>query len=347
MRKQYLIIFALFFCIPVFSKDGDPLGNQIVKRFTTSAEGATKWGLIHYPSDFFTTQQKYPLMVFNHGIGESGGEESLLPRLNRNGPGWYIANQAWNLRVTSPSNGRPYEFLYFALQDGISSPSPEEIMYVINNDPVLRDRIDRNGIFITGISVGGGSTIRATLTSREVSASIAAIVPMSAAETYNTTDLSLAMEMKIPVWAFHGLLDSVALARVTTAPYIEAMTKVNPLKTRWTQLPLRHSGWNTLYSPGYRENFNGVSMNVYEWMLSNMKNQELVLATRIDTFSAESANGSTQLKWRTAEETENQKFVVERSEDGINFTSVGELPSKAANGNSAQPINYTFTHNYK
>ena len=347
MRKQYLIILALLACVPVFSKDGDSLGNQIVRRFTTSAGGASKWGLIRYPSDFFTSQNKYPLIVFNHGVGEIGTGDSLLSRLNRYGPGFYMANQAWNLSATSPLNGRPYQFIYFAMQDQSWSPTPEEMMYVINNDPAIKDRVDRNGIFITGISAGGGNTIKTTLTSREMSTSIAAIVPMSAAPSFDWNNIELAKEMKIPVWAFHGLLDSVAFAQTTTAPYIGHLSSVNPRKTRWTQLPLRHNGWNTLYAPTYRENIDGISMNIYEWMLYNMKNQELVLATHIDSFAASSADGRTVLNWRTASESDNQKFIIERSEDGVDFKPVGELPSKASGGNSNQPIQYTFTHLYK
>jgi predicted esterase len=347
MRKHSLIILSLLACIPVLSKDGDPLGNQVVKRFTVSSSGASKWGLIHYPSDFYTSQKKYPIIVFNHGIGESGRGDTMLSALNRWGPGWFVANQAWNLTATSPLNGRPYEFLYVAMQDTTVTPTPEEMLYVINNEPAIKDRIDRNGIFITGISVGGGNTMKATLTSREMSASIAAIVPVSAALTFDFSNIELAKQMKIPVWAFHGLLDPVAPYQNTTEPYINALKAVNPGKTRWTQLPVRHTAWNTVYAPTYRETIDGKDMNMYEWMLYNMKNQEAVLATHIDSFSGAAAEGKTVLNWRTASESNNQKFVIERSEDGINFLPVGELPTKAPGGNSAQPILYTFTHLYK
>ncbi|MEO6930718.1 MAG: hypothetical protein ABI151_03760, partial [Chitinophagaceae bacterium] len=178
-------------------------------------------------------------------------------------------------------------------------------------------------------------------------ASIAAIVPMSAFASINFfTDFTIAADSRIPVWAFHGLLDSTCYASATTQPFIERMNEISPNLGRWTKLPLRHSGWNTYYSPSYRENINGMQMNIYEWMLTKLKNAETLLATIIDNFTARIESGATVLDWRTSSESDSQKFIIERSEDGQHFKEVGELPSRATNGNSTQTLNYQFIYKF-
>ena len=53
-------------------------------------------------------------------------------------------------------------------------------------------------------------------------------------------------------------------------------------------------------------------------------------------------NTSAVLQWATLTEENNNHFEVERSSNGINFTSINRLPSK---GNSTQKTAYTFTDN--
>jgi hypothetical protein len=56
------------------------------------------------------------------------------------------------------------------------------------------------------------------------------------------------------------------------------------------------------------------------------------------------ANGlQNNLYWKTAYETDSDKFIIERSTDGTNFTSVGVVNSKAINGISSTILHYTFT----
>src|SRR5690349_2180510 len=124
MRKYYyLVLTGLLWSVVALSNDGDPMGNQLKKSFVFSASGETKWGLIHYPSNFFSTSVRYPLLVFNHGVGEVGGTEESLSKLNIWGPGWFMANQNWPVTAINPLTGRSYEFLYFAMQDNAWSPS--------------------------------------------------------------------------------------------------------------------------------------------------------------------------------------------------------------------------------
>lgn len=63
------------------------------------------------------------------------------------------------------------------------------------------------------------------------------------------------------------------------------------------------------------------------------------------SFSGYRENNHNLLKWTTASEQNNRGFQVERSTDGINYTSIGFVNSLASSGNSNAAIDYTFNDN--
>ena len=62
-------------------------------------------------------------------------------------------------------------------------------------------------------------------------------------------------------------------------------------------------------------------------------------------FTAQKQGNTTLLQWQTATESNNKGFAVQRSSDGQNWQIIGFVNSKAANGNSAQPLSYQYTDN--
>lgn len=63
-------------------------------------------------------------------------------------------------------------------------------------------------------------------------------------------------------------------------------------------------------------------------------------------FSGRKINDTkNELNWATATELNNKHFEIERSNDGINFSSIGIEYSKAINGNSNYEINYQYIDN--
>lgn len=65
-------------------------------------------------------------------------------------------------------------------------------------------------------------------------------------------------------------------------------------------------------------------------------------ALRLNAMITDATN---TVYWTTETEDNNRKFIIERSTDGRNFTAIGELASRAPNGNSSTPINYSFVDN--
>lgn len=69
-----------------------------------------------------------------------------------------------------------------------------------------------------------------------------------------------------------------------------------------------------------------------------------VLPVKWLSFNAVAGDGDVELQWATASEQFNDYFEVQRSSDGISFTEIGSVYSKATNaGNSSKELHYDFT----
>ncbi|WP_461491199.1 T9SS type A sorting domain-containing protein [Pontibacter sp. HJ8] len=64
------------------------------------------------------------------------------------------------------------------------------------------------------------------------------------------------------------------------------------------------------------------------------------LPVKLVSFKGAAQDGGAKLTWSTATEIDNDKFVVERSQDGKTFKAIGEVKG---NGNSNMLLHYSFT----
>jgi uncharacterized delta-60 repeat protein len=74
--------------------------------------------------------------------------------------------------------------------------------------------------------------------------------------------------------------------------------------------------------------------------LARLLNSAIVLPVSLTTFTAEKKGSSVHLTWQTVSERSTDAFDIERSADGVNFTSIGTI---SASGNSSSARNYSFT----
>lgn len=66
------------------------------------------------------------------------------------------------------------------------------------------------------------------------------------------------------------------------------------------------------------------------------------LPVNYNHINARIINGNLEVKWQTAGERNNDRFDIEISKDGVQFTKIGSHKSKASNGNSDNALNYEF-----
>jgi hypothetical protein len=69
----------------------------------------------------------------------------------------------------------------------------------------------------------------------------------------------------------------------------------------------------------------------------------IALPVQLVSFTGYKEGKANRLEWNTASEINNKGFDVQRSADGKNFSSIGFISTKADGGNSASPLNYSFT----
>lgn len=64
------------------------------------------------------------------------------------------------------------------------------------------------------------------------------------------------------------------------------------------------------------------------------------LPVELTSFTGTCNDGSVKINWSTASEFNSREFIIQRSDNGVNYTTVATVPSA---GNSNQPRNYSIT----
>lgn len=161
------------------------VGRQIAQGAKT--EQAYPFLLFTPHSYGLEAKKRWPLIIFLHGSGERGTD---IEKVKIHGPPKIVATQSeFPFVVASP-----------LLESGgdWNEVKLEQVLQRVTH----RLKIDRNRIYLTGLSRGGHATWR---WAAGRSATFAAIVPIA-----GRGDPSQACALKkMPVWAFHGNKDGV------------------------------------------------------------------------------------------------------------------------------------------
>jgi len=74
----------------------------------------------------------------------------------------------------------------------------------------------------------------------------------------------------------------------------------------------------------------------------NIKVVPALLPIELAYFNVSRVNGGLMLSWQTNMESNNSHFIVQKSDDGSNFSDIASIASKAQNGNSDIRLNYSY-----
>lgn len=209
------------------------------------------------PAKYAQTTKKYPLIIFIHGIGELG---TSINRMNCCGIPNHMYNKTFPAQFTV--DGANYSFLVIAPQFKVR-PSASDVQSVMDYAK-RRWRVDETRVYVTGLSMGGGSTWD---WSAVYGQNAAAIVPVCGG-TKPTTNLAQQIASKnLPIWGLYSTLDQpvpVQWGRDFFA-WIDQYNTAYASKTKltiWTDVDHNHT-WGRAFNPktivdGY---------NIYQWML--------------------------------------------------------------------------------
>jgi dienelactone hydrolase len=213
----------------------------------------------YLPQDYNSNSDKYPVMIFLHGIGERGPNTTDVAKLQASiyevaklGPPMYV------------KNGTQFPFILISpqLKDNYGTWPSSYVMEVINHVKTYL-RIDERRIYLTGLSLGGGGTWVAAQDYPEL---FAAIAPVCGGYNSPSKACGIASE-NVAVWAFHGDIDStVPMSRsVNMVNAINACTPApSPLAKMTIYTGVNHNAW----SKAYKTDNSVHTPNVYQWITS-------------------------------------------------------------------------------
>ena len=196
---------------------------------------------MYYPENYeASAAEKFPLLLFLHGGGESGGS---LESVKRNGPPKLI------------SGGKKFPFLILAPQN------PEEKMWwntrAVNqllDSVIVNNNVDKDRIYLTGLSRGGGAAWEMAVQYPDKFAALAVVCGMTPVPYASWINKNL------PIRVFHGDQDK-------SIPISESIDMVAKLKEMGYNVDFTiykgvgHNAWDRTYE----------NDKLYEWFIQQKK----------------------------------------------------------------------------
>ena len=280
--------------------------------------------------------QKYPLMIFIHGSGETGdGSSSQLKRVLKHGPPKLI--DKGDFPNSFIVNGQTFRFIIISPQF-IDWPGDTDIDKVINY-AIQHYNVDTSRIYLTGLSMGGGAVWEYAGNDIKYGRRIAAIVPIAGASWPAYFRCANIAAANIAVWATHNNGDPTVPV-FYTVDYVNTIDTLplppNPKAIKTIFQSNSHDAWTQTYDLDFKPN----GKNVYEWMLQYKNAANTLAVTGLDFNARKKDDHTVILNWVTYSENNNKGFVIERSINGANFDSIGFVSSLSVGGKGA---NYVFT----
>jgi poly(3-hydroxybutyrate) depolymerase len=271
---RFLFAFCLLLCVEQAAAQ-TYIGRQKVDQFPTNTWGGKCYGLTWLPNDYNSNNDKYPLIIFLHGSGEAGTGIGGLWNLLSNALPQKIA-QGWDPQAVNPNDGDTYKFIVVSPQAHEWSHNYAALPSILEE---IQDkyRIDKNRIYITGLSAGGAGTWSAVTNGPNFAKKFAAVVPVSAAGT-NTPQEATQLPLVggtygVKSWTICGTGDTFWQLATSFTNIINSATPAPDVPATATGIQNEaHTpgAWNTAYDPTWRSNVHG--KNIYEWMLKYKRN---------------------------------------------------------------------------
>lgn len=151
----------------------------------------------------------YPLIMFLHGHGQIGGQgdKKYLQQVKYHGP-WKEHGCDKYSRGAEAITRIGQFFIAAPHLPGVTEWDAEkvhEVLVAVLNHPEYGKSIDRDRLYLTGISWGGRGALRVALSDPKRFAAIAPVCPYGASEFLN----EIHKLRDVPVWLFHGAKDGL------------------------------------------------------------------------------------------------------------------------------------------
>lgn len=196
---------------------------------------------LYYPPGYAEEPgREFPLLLFLHGGGESGGS---LEMLQENGPPKLLVQ------------GKEFPFLILAPQNPYKKQwwNVHAVMELLEK-VVAENRVDRNRLYLTGLSRGGNACWEIAVQYPNSFAAMAVVCGMTPLPYTHW------MNKQMPIWVFHGTEDPVI-------PFSESEDMVKKLLAMGFRVTLTayegvgHNAWEQAY----------LNEDLYQWFLQHSR----------------------------------------------------------------------------
>jgi predicted peptidase len=223
---------------PAFAAEAPATLVQREKHFEAQITVIAKTDyLLFLPQGYEQSKQRWPLMLFLHGAGESGTD---LAKVKTHGPPKVVESKPdFPFILVSPqSAGRGWN---------------SDTLNALLNDVIRQYRVDERRIYLTGLSMGGYGTWSLAAAHPE---RFAAIVPICGGG--NPADAKKLAAL--PIWVFHGSKDpTVPVQR--SREMVEAIQAAGG-NVKFTEYPeAKHDCWTETYD----------NPELYKWLLAQKR----------------------------------------------------------------------------
>lgn len=302
--------------------------------------------LVDNPAAGFTAQKyrmytpagsqgkKLPLVLFNHGYGETYNSSS-----GRNNEGQtLVAQEAAVCWVTEA----PEDCYVLVPQRSFSSYSRAGVVAFIK-DLVAKGQVDPDRVYISGLSMGGAETISFMREFPDVFAGSITICPYG---TSNTTAAQLDVCKQVPIWFVHDATDPVATPPNSRNLY-DSLIGIGAKDARITTYPAVSTpiGDRSVFGEGlpngeYKDESGNIlsyyNNNHWSWIMAFNN-----LYVEDGGIAGSTGQGSTFMDWLFAQRREDRIEVVSVVANGDEYNKTTELTitlDKAVPGLSASNI---------
>lgn len=231
MKYYSTILYAIIMITSSFSQQEKQTVHNFSKEIKVTVSANY---LLYLPKDYSENNESYPLVLFLHGAGERGND---LEKVKVHGLPRLI------------NEGKEFPFIV------VSPQCPEDMFWSTDVLSALLDeieanyRVDKNRIYVTGLSMGGNGTWSLALAEPNRFAAIAPVCGWSVP--------SVACTIKhLPIWVFHGAKDDVV--PISASEIMVERLKSCDGNVKFTVYPeANHDSWTETYN----------NEELYKWFL--------------------------------------------------------------------------------
>lgn len=216
-------------------KAGEQSSQKLVKEIRKTIQVQY---LLYLPNDYGKENKEWPLILFLHGAGERGDS---LQRVKIHGPPKLV------------EGGQKFPFIIVSPQCPENEWWSTEVLDVLLNEICKNYKVDKDRIYLTGLSMGGYGTWDMV---SEYPNRFAAIAPICGGGNPNRVDVL----KNLPIWIFHGAKDEVVPLEKSQDMF-DALKKVGG-NVKITIYPeASHDSWTETYN----------NTELYKWFLKHKR----------------------------------------------------------------------------